>query len=72
MNAIHIDSARNDRTTLLPRNPSARRTAISRERSATAVNIVFSAPSTAQSPMTIATSPPSTVMSVETVRDCAA
>ncbi len=54
---------------LPPPNPSARSTAISRERSATAEYIVLSAPITAPSAITAATMPPSTVMSVLTIVD---
>ena len=71
MSAIHIASAQERDDDGLPPKPSARRTAISRERSATAEYIVLSAARIAPSPMTRATIPPSTVMSVVTVRDCA-
>ena len=54
---------------LPPPKPSARSTAISRERSATAEYIVLSAPITAPSPITAATMPPSTVISVVTSVD---
>ena len=64
MSAIHNASLRNEMTMAMLPKPSARRTAISRERSATAEYIVLSAARIAPSPITRATIPPSTVMSV--------
>jgi hypothetical protein len=53
-----------DNTTAPSPNPRARMVAISRERSATAEYIVFSAANTAPRAITSATSEPSTVMNV--------
>ncbi len=53
-----------------PPKPIARSTAISRERSETAEYMVLSAPKTAPRPITMATSVPSTVISLVTTRDC--
>ena len=64
------DSTKNESTIAPPPKPIARRTAISRERSDTAEYIVLSAPNTAPRPITTAIRPPSTVISVVTIRDC--
>ena len=67
---MHRASTTKDTTILPLPKPRARRVAISRERSATAEYIVFSAPKTAPIPMTTATIEPSTVISVVSCRDC--
>ena len=69
-NAMSSDSTKNDSTIAPPPKPIARRTAISRERSETAEYMVLSAPKTAPSAITAATSEPSTVIRVVTTRDC--
>jgi len=70
--AMHKDSTTNEMTMLPLPNPSARSVAISRERSATAEYIVFSAPKTAPIPITTAMIEPSTVIRVVSCRDCLA
>ena len=69
-NAMISDSTKNDSTIAPPPKPIARSTAISRARSDTAEYIVLSAPNTAPSAITAATSEPSTVISVVTTCDC--
>ena len=68
--AMASDSTRKARTIAPPPKPMARRTAISRERSETAEYMVLRAPKTAPSPITTATSVPSTLMRVVTSTDC--
>src|SRR5438552_7108618 len=67
---INSASKTNDRTMLEAPKPRARMVAISRERSATAEYMVFSAPKIAPTPMIPATNPPRMVMSLVSDCDC--